>query len=99
MILEAMLDDYIDGLANVTSDLKDGRRIKMSRAAVLQRTGELFALKHLINLDSDLLETPDFYWDHHALEQLFTKTCSNFSIAKRKRVKTNEQKSRFFFIT
>lgn len=85
-IWEATLDDYIDGLATVTSDLKDGRRIRMTRAKVLQKTGELFALKHLINLDSDLLDTPDFYWDREELEQLFNKTCTYFSIAKRKRV-------------
>lgn len=86
-IWEATLDEYIDGLATVTCDLKDGRRIKMSRAAILRKTGELFALKHLINLESDLLETPDFYWDREALEQLFTKTCSYFSISRRKRVR------------
>lgn len=85
-IWEAMLENYIDGLANVTSDLKNGRKIRMSRGSILQRTGELFALKHSINLDSDLLETPDFYWDRDKLEQLFNKTTSYFSIAKRKRV-------------
>lgn len=85
-IWEATLDVYIDGLANVTSDLKKGRKIRMSRATVLRKTGELFALKHLINLDSDLLETPDFYWDREDLERLFAQTCSYFSIAKRKRV-------------
>lgn len=97
-IWEATLDNYIDGLANVTSDLKEGRRIKMSRASVLQKTGELFALKHLINLESDLLETPDFYWDREQLEQLFTKTCAYFSISKRKRVRMiyKENFSRYF---
>lgn len=85
-IWEATLDEYIDGLANVTMVLKEGRRIRMTRATVLQKTGELFALKHLINLDSDLLETPDFYWDREALEDLFNKTSIYFSIPKRKRV-------------
>ncbi|XP_031621233.1 required for meiotic nuclear division protein 1 homolog [Contarinia nasturtii] len=84
-IWEAMLEDYIDGLADVTSDLKNGRRIKMSRSLILRKTGELFALKHLINLESDLLETPDFYWDREKLEQLFSKTSTYFSISKRKR--------------
>lgn len=85
-IWEATLDVYINGLASVTSDLKEGRKIRMSRATVLRKTGELFALKHLINLDSDLLETPDFYWDREDLERLFAQTCAYFSIAKRKRV-------------
>lgn len=86
-IWESLLDTYIDGLSTVTTDLKNGQRIRMSRATILQKTGELFALKHLINLDSDLLETPDFYWDREELEQLFNKTCTYFSIPKRKRVR------------
>lgn len=89
-IWESMLENYIDGLSIVTTDLKNGHRIRMSRATILQKTGELFALKHLINLDSDLLETPDFYWDREKLEQLFNKTSSYFSIPKRKRVRNLE---------
>lgn len=86
-IWESMLDNYIDSIAFVTDDLKQGRKIRMSRAIVLRRTGELFALRHLINLSSDLLETPDFYWDREELERLFLSTCSYFSIQKRKNVR------------
>lgn len=85
-IWEAMLDKYIDSIAFVTEDLKEGRKIQMTRAEALRKTGELFALKHLINLSSDLLDTPDFYWDRENLEQLFMNTCSYFSIQRRKRV-------------
>lgn len=85
-IWEAMLNEYIDGLAAVTSDLKNGKSLRISRAAVLRKTGELFALKHLVNLNSELLGTPDFYWEHESLEKLFTRTCHYFSISKRKRV-------------
>lgn len=85
-IWEAMLDKYIESIEFVTEDLKEGRHIKMTRAEALRKTGELFALKHLINLSSDLLETPDFYWDRENLEQLFVSTCSYFSIQRRKRV-------------
>lgn len=83
---EAKLNEYIDGLAEVTSDLKNGKSLRMTRAAVLQKTGELFALKHLVNLNSELLGTPDFYWEHESLEKLFSKTCYYFSVPKRKRV-------------
>lgn len=85
-IWEAMLDKYIDSIAFVTEDLKEGRKIKMTRAEALRKTGELFALKHLINLSSDLMDTPDFYWDRENLEQLFVNTCSYFSVQRRKRV-------------
>lgn len=85
-IWEAMLDKYIDSIAFVTEDLKEGRKIKMTRAEALRKTGELFALKHLINLSSDLMDTPDFYWDRENLEHLFVSTCSYFSVQRRKRV-------------
>ncbi|XP_015512535.1 required for meiotic nuclear division protein 1 homolog [Neodiprion lecontei] len=85
-IWEASLDRYVDSIAFVTDDLKSGRPIKMSREEVLRKQGELFALRHMINLSSDLLDTPDFYWERDELENLFQQTCSYFSIAKRTRV-------------
>lgn len=51
---EALLDRYVDSMAYVTEDLKKGRKIKISRADVLRKTGELFALRHLINLSSGI---------------------------------------------
>lgn len=85
-VWEASLDRYVDSIAFVTEDLKTGRRINMSREEVLRKQGELFALRHMINLSSDLLDTPDFYWERDDLENLFQQTCGYFSISKRTRV-------------
>lgn len=67
-------------------DLKSGKRIRISREEVLRKTGELFALRHSINLSSDLLDTPDFYWDHDELETLYLQSCNYFSIGRRTKV-------------
>lgn len=85
-IWEAALDRYVDSMAYVTEDLKRGRKINMSRAEVLRKTGELFALRHLINLSSDLLDTPDFYWDREELEKLYHSSCAFFSVQRRTKV-------------
>ncbi|XP_071448316.1 required for meiotic nuclear division protein 1 homolog isoform X2 [Hetaerina americana] len=85
-VLEASLDLYIDSVRSVTEDLRQGKHINMSREEVLRKIGELFALRHMINLSSDLLDTPDFYWDRQDLENLYHKMCLYFSIAKRTRV-------------
>ncbi|XP_033207836.1 required for meiotic nuclear division protein 1 homolog [Belonocnema kinseyi] len=85
-IWEASLNHYVDSIEFVTEDLKAGRKIKMTREQVLRKQGELFALRHLINLSSDLLDTPDFYWERDALETLYQQTCAYFNIAKRTRV-------------
>ncbi|RXM34124.1 Required for meiotic nuclear division protein 1-like [Acipenser ruthenus] len=42
--------------------------------------------EHCINLSSDLLITPDFYWDRENLEQLYDKTCQFLSINRRVKV-------------
>lgn len=85
-IWEASLEKYISSMEYVTDDLKDGKQIKITRHEMLRKTGELFALKQLINLSSDLLDTPDFYWDREALEILYSQTGAYFSISRRTRV-------------
>lgn len=83
---EAALNRYINSMEFITDDMKKGRRIRISRAEVLRKTGELLALRHLINLSSDLLDTPDFYWDREAYEQLYLQVCSYFAITRRTKV-------------
>lgn len=85
-IWEALLEEYIDSIEYVTEDLKSGTKIKMSREEALRKHGELFALRHLINLSSDLLDTPDFYWDREQHEHLYLQMCSYFSINRRTKV-------------
>lgn len=83
---EAALSRYIDSMEKVTDDLKKGNRIRMSQKEVMRKTGELFALRHAINLSSDLLDTPDVYWDREELEKVYQLTLAYFCINKRTRV-------------
>jgi glutathione synthase len=85
-VWEALLAQYVDSIEWVLQDLKDGKKIRMSEGDVLRKAGELFTLSHLINLSSDLLDTPDFYWDRDELEKLYNKTCNYLNIARRTRV-------------
>lgn len=85
-IWEASLNRYIDSIEFVTEDLKIGKKIQMTQHEVLRKQGELFALRHRINLTSDLLDTPDFYWERDDLESLYQRICGYFNIAKRTRV-------------
>jgi len=85
-IWETKLAEYVDSIEWVLEDLKDGKKIRMSEDDVLRKAGELYTLSHLINLSSDLLDTPDFYWDREKLERLYNKTCNYLNIARRTRV-------------
>ncbi|KAJ8275249.1 hypothetical protein COCON_G00098740 [Conger conger] len=85
-IWEVSLDNFVESIQSIPEMLKSGKRVKLSRTEVMQKIGELFALRHCINLSSDLLQTPDFYWDRENLEQLYDKTCQFLSINRRVKV-------------
>lgn len=73
-MLEASLEKLVDSIEFLSDDLKGGRDVKMSESGVLKKSGEIFALRHVVNLSSDLLDTPDFYWDRENLESLYHVT-------------------------
>lgn len=82
-IWEVALDNFVDSIQSIPETLKSGQRVKLSSAEVMRKIGELFTLRHCINLRSDLLLTPDFYWDRENLEKLYDKTCQFLSINRR----------------
>ncbi|NXG75301.1 RMND1 protein, partial [Baryphthengus martii] len=85
-IWESLLDNFVESIQSIPEILKSGRKVKLSHADVMQKIGELFALRHRINLSSDLLITPDFYWDREKLEELYDKTCQFLNINRRVKV-------------
>ncbi|XP_032506873.1 required for meiotic nuclear division protein 1 homolog isoform X2 [Phocoena sinus] len=85
-IWEASLDKFVESIQSIPEALKAGKKVKLSHEEVMQKMGELFALRHHINLSSDFLMTPDFYWDRENLEELYDKTCRFLSITRRVKV-------------
>ncbi|XP_047413647.1 required for meiotic nuclear division protein 1 homolog [Sciurus carolinensis] len=85
-IWEVTLDKFIESIQSIPEALKAGKKVKLSHKEVMQKMGELFALRHRINLSSDFLITPDFYWDRENLEELYDKTCQFLSITRRVKV-------------
>ena len=62
-------------------------KVVLNEKEVLQKMGQLFTLRHEVNLSSDLLDTPDFYWEHAQLESLYQKFANFLSIPKRTSVR------------
>ncbi|PIK51647.1 putative required for meiotic nuclear division protein 1-like [Apostichopus japonicus] len=83
---EYTLDKFVSSIEHIPEILKASGKLKMSHKSTMKHMGKLYSLRHRINLSSDLLNTPDFYWDRQELEDLFTKMCQFFSISRRTRV-------------
>lgn len=83
---ELALEKFSVSLRYIPEILKRGYKVAMTRREVLQKIGELLTLRHQINLYSDVLAVPDFYWDREDLEMLYLKTCTYLEISKRTKV-------------
>ncbi|CAH0713415.1 unnamed protein product, partial [Brenthis ino] len=59
---------------------------RVEKKEVVRKLGELFSLRHQLNVESDLLDTPDCYWEDERLERLYSNTVAYFTIPKRIRV-------------
>jgi len=82
-VWEATLDQYIKSVSWVTDSMRRGENIQLTRDQVFRKTGEIYSLKHRINLSSDLLDLPDVYWDRHNQEVLFLSLTSFLNLRKR----------------
>ncbi|CAH8553371.1 unnamed protein product [Schistosoma rodhaini] len=66
--------------------MKTGRGARFRQSAVLRKTGELYTIKHLLNVSTSLIETPDFYWERPDVEKLFEKLKYVLSVSSRIKV-------------
>lgn len=82
-IWETKLDQFSEKIEYISIDLKQGKKLQLELDEVLQKLGELFTMRHMVNLDSNFLETPDFYWDREHLESLYLKLYYHLSVSKR----------------
>jgi uncharacterized Rmd1/YagE family protein len=70
-VIEEAVDDAIGGMRDIPFALITHGRLKMKKADVMRSLGKLLGLRGTINMHSDLLETPDIYWEYPRLEELY----------------------------
>jgi glutathione synthase len=82
-VYENKLNDYIEETEPVSNNLKRGKPLKLKINTVLQNLGKLFTMRHMVNLNSDFLGMPNFYWDREELGVMYEQMYNYFSISKR----------------
>ncbi|CAF1394065.1 unnamed protein product [Rotaria sp. Silwood1] len=85
-IWEGLLDNEAKFVHDLANRLKQEKHIKIAHGLMQRKSGELYSLKHAVNLSHDFLDTPDFYWSNSRLENLYKKVFNYFTIAKRTKV-------------
>jgi len=82
-----VFEDNIDNSLSITRELpetlaKTGR-ISLNREEISTKIGELFSTRFYVNLYSDILDTPEFYWDHDVYEHTYKMARNYLEIPKR----------------
>ncbi|XP_052757687.1 required for meiotic nuclear division protein 1 homolog [Galleria mellonella] len=83
---EARLEALAAAVSYHTRRMRRTGIAQVDKKEVVRKLGELFALRHTLNVESDLLDTPDFYWEQEELERLYSSTVAYFTIPRRTRV-------------
>ena len=80
---EELIQKTIDTTKNIPSELAQKGKIPLSRKEISKKMGELFIERNFINLHSEILDTPEFFWDYPELEPYYRKAAHYLDVTKR----------------
>ena len=82
-VFEHMIDYTINSMLYLAEELSQEGIISASRQSISKFIGTLFLRRSEVNLQSDLLDTPDFIWDRDELESLYSSVYEYLDIQVR----------------
>lgn len=81
---EDIVMNTMPDLLTLPSDLAANGRISISKKNALKKTGEIFLVRAQINLHSDLLDTPEYFWERTEKEEhIYSMVAQEMELTKR----------------
>jgi uncharacterized Rmd1/YagE family protein len=80
---EELIQKTIAHTRQLPIDLAQKGKIPLSRKEISQKIGEIFIERSFINLHSEILDTPEFFWDSPELEPFYRRTAHYLDVTKR----------------
>lgn len=82
-IFEESITKTFDSTKRLPEELAEKGSISLSRKEISQKMGEIFIERNYINLHTEMLDTPEFFWEHPELEPFYRRTAHYLDISKR----------------
>lgn len=82
-VFEGIIKKTISTTRTIPEQLAKFGRITLSRKEIRCKMGELFIERSSINLHFDILDTPDYFWEHADLEPLYTLIANHLDLETR----------------
>lgn len=80
---ETAIQKTFNSTKYIPEDLAKWGRIPLSRREIRRKMGELFMERASVNLHFDVLDTPEFFWEHPELEHLYKMIANYLDIVSR----------------
>lgn len=80
---EEAIQKTIDNTKSLPENLASKGKIHLSRKEIYQKMGELFTERNFINIHSEILDTPEFFWNYPELEPFYRRTAHYLDLNKR----------------
>lgn len=83
---ENIIQKTINKTRHIPEQLASKGRIPLSKKEIRRKMGELFLERSSVNLHFDILDTPEFFWDHSDLEPLYAMIANHLDLETRVQV-------------
>ena len=83
---EVDIDYSIDEARNLAEELAKNGYINLDHYTLNKKIGKLYLKKNEINLDTDILDIPDYFWNNDQYQSNFNTVAKYFEINKRTEV-------------
>jgi uncharacterized Rmd1/YagE family protein len=85
-IFEARIEEKIEEYKYIPETLALCGKVKLSQKELGNMIGEVFVIRHDVNLHSEILDIPDYFWKEQAVEPLYRMTMMYLEIEPRTEV-------------
>lgn len=80
---ELAIQKTIDTTKHIPEQLASCGKVPLSKQEIRKKMGELFLERNSVNLHSDILDVPEFFWDHSELEPLYIMIANHLDLETR----------------
>ncbi len=83
MVLERSVSKILEKTSTIQKELANTGSVSLSKKEISKQIGQLFSERYSINLHSDILDTPEFFWRRPSYEPLYLMTAEFQDISVR----------------
>jgi uncharacterized Rmd1/YagE family protein len=85
-VFEDRIFQTIEETKHIPRELAQRGKISLSKRAISKQIGALFIERNSVNLHTDILDTPAFFWDHPEFESLYNMVRADLDVDARTKV-------------